>query len=400
MKKQFLWLALGASALTACTSTDVIEEGPQSNVIGFENVVKKSTRATDLTTTDFDKFLVYGYYTADGQENHPIWVFNGDEVKKTTTATTNEGGESVNVTTWTYTNTRYWNPGCTYYFYAYSCQDIPINQDLYGKVVFPVYSTPLDQLSSTLDDRGLKIENYICNAEHQHDLVTAYAEGQVGKRDTNTPVKFSFRHALCKVCFEFVNGLPTGPGYSIEVSDVKMSNFQDVASLNVRQNNGSSADYTVYPENDPRKNHIIWYGQGRVDNGTPVIELPNAKVNGEVTNTTESVFMIPARYDDANVAFEFRLIVKQGNDIFLDRKLKGTWKPKWEAGTAYKYLVTINGENAQLMPIVFEATQDLNEGGTWSGNTPADMTFSINDSSPEAPTPGADTPTDGDQTTD
>ncbi|MDE6403321.1 MAG: hypothetical protein K2K86_05905, partial [Muribaculaceae bacterium] len=60
MKKQFFWLALGVSTLCACTETDVIEESSvQSNAIGFENVIRKTTRAEvtgDLDQDGFDLF--------------------------------------------------------------------------------------------------------------------------------------------------------------------------------------------------------------------------------------------------------------------------------------------------------------------------------------------------------
>ncbi|MDE6308863.1 MAG: fimbrillin family protein, partial [Muribaculaceae bacterium] len=67
MKKHFFYLAAGAFALTACTSEDVIDDVQTTrNPIQFENVVNKMTRATDLNTSNFKQFNVFGFYTVPG----------------------------------------------------------------------------------------------------------------------------------------------------------------------------------------------------------------------------------------------------------------------------------------------------------------------------------------------
>ncbi|MDE5786893.1 MAG: fimbrillin family protein, partial [Duncaniella sp.] len=122
MKNQFFFLALGAVALTACTSEEVVDVSVQSNAIGFENAVMKQSRADaqvgDLTTDNLDKFMVYGYYTKEGQTANPIQVFGGDAVTK------QNGG-------WSYSGTRFWVPDATYSFFAYSCADVALDNN-YG----------------------------------------------------------------------------------------------------------------------------------------------------------------------------------------------------------------------------------------------------------------------------
>ena len=277
MKKTFLLACIGVSAITSCTSTDVVDESVQSNAISFENAIKKQTRAIsgDLTQTNFDLFSVYGYYTKTGLEAHPMQIFNGDLVNKTIT-----DGKVA----WTYNSVRYWVPDAKFNFYAYSCGDIALGEDK--------GSASMVLTGSSMDERALKINDYICDATHQHDLITAMAEGIIGQNSGNTPVKFVFKHALCKVSADFVNDFPAG--YDIYISDVKLTNFYDKANCAVRS--------TVTTDDDNRIVENVWSGQTRsADNKTIAMVL---KTDNKATSTTglgndaqkvetNSIFMIP-----------------------------------------------------------------------------------------------------------
>ncbi len=362
MKHQFLWLALGATALTACTSTDVVEEGPQSNAIGFENVINKSVRAGvvsgDLDGNNFDKFVVYGYYTKNGLEAHPIQVFDGVEVTKT--------GDGM----WTYQGTRYWNVESTYYFYAYSCADIALMTDESGK---RPYGNPfLNITGTTEEDRTLRITDYICNRDHQHDLICDAAEDIPSQPSGNGNVKFTFKHALCKVSAEFVNDLPDI--YDVYVSNVKLVNFYDKGNLNVTDNK------------------LEWSMPNRSET-TPDIAM-NINGDNKATSTlkkyeegasasrvkVDPVYMLPVSYDNANLRFEFTITVKEGDDIFLERNIKGSFMPSWSWGNQYKYLIHITGSTAQLEEIKFEAEHEVSpitDPDGWSGEVSTDMSFSM-----------------------
>lgn len=298
----------------------------------------------------------------------PVKLFDGDEVTK---STDEEGNDS-----WTYENTRYWMPDATYNFYAYSCADIALQSKDKGTPVFNVPATVTE--GSKLDARGLKINSYICDATHQHDLIVATAEQIRGYTSNNTKVKFSFKHALCKVSAEFINDFPQG--YTITVSNVKLRNFYNRANLNVR----SLKDQITIPENpsdaDMKKlQDGIWSGQARIavqDEDPSVEEMTELELTVN-NNVSDPVFMLPVYYDNANLQIEFTITVAQGNDIFLSRTLRGTWKPIWIPGRAYKYDIHINGENAQLEPIVFETSQDITGNESWGANITTDMTFGM-----------------------
>ncbi len=364
MKKQFYWLALGPLALTACTSDEVVDEGPQSNVIRFENIVNKSTRAEvtgDVDLENFDQFSVYAYYTLNGET---MGVFNGDIVSKK--LNTPEDG-SAPFTTWSYTDTRYWMPNANYNFYAYSCADIALAVDEEGNYLkgrpFFDYAAKDDDGPTQLNKRGLKIMDYLCNKDHQHDLICAYTEGVFGKTSGNTNVKFTFKHALCKVSAEFVNDFPKG--YEIEVSDVSLSNFYSTANYNIRLNE--------------------WTGQARNNTLTEAIDMI---LTGSTSATstlefgenatkvpTASVFMLPVYYDNANLNITFTLSVKQGNSELLKRTIQGSWKPVWAPGHAYKYAIHLTGDAVKLEPIVFEATQSLDDNSDWEDEQLTKITF-------------------------
>lgn len=105
MKKVIFMLAAGAIALSSCSETEVIEQGVQTNAIGFTNHVSKGSRA--ITDADFDHFIVYGSYTMPGSDK-PVDIFSG--------------GQDVNKVEgkWTYSPTRNWIVGATYTFAAYA----------------------------------------------------------------------------------------------------------------------------------------------------------------------------------------------------------------------------------------------------------------------------------------
>ena len=350
MKQILLSLACATMALTACTSQEVIDESiEQGNVIGFENAVDKSTRADDpsqgmvLSKSNFDNFYVFGYYTKDGMDNTAVQIFNTEEVKLV-------NGK------WQYTNPRYWNPGCTYFFYAYSCGDLKLSNS------WGTFS--MDMTGTTTEARALVINNYLCDYRHQHDLVYASNEGIVGKEKpqsgtANKPVTFTFKHLLSQISASFNSQFPAG--YQIRISNVKMANIMNVANYNPRAT-------------------VTWYNQQiqtLPNSQSPYIDLLIDKTNNKnVTETGKTAvstgigFTIPYNYADAastNVALTFDMDVLRDGKVVLQRNLRGNFNPNWESGKIYKYNIVIAGSDADLEAIAFETASDPITG--WeSGN--------------------------------
>lgn len=365
MKKIFLSFATGTLLLTACTSQEVIDESIQSNAIGFENVINKPTRADVtgdpnkvLTKSNFDEFYVYGYYTKPGLSLNAIQIFNQEKVQL-------ENGS------WTYTNPRYWNPGATYYFYAYSCGDLKLSNK------FGTFSMDISN-DKSIDERALMINGYVCDHTHQHDLVYAEKEGMVGKDKSanegeiaNNKVNFQFRHLLSKVDAEFKSDFPEG--YQIKVSNVQISNILNKASYN------------------PKATQKKWYGHLSIseeDGTNPYIGLyindkENIAENSKDTVRTGNGFAIPYDYNQqtgGNVTLTFSItVIRDGKEV-LQRRLRGNFNPTWTEGHAYTYSITITGTDASLEAIAFETATDPITGWT-NGGTSSITLETIPDSS-------------------
>ncbi len=356
MKKHLFFLAAGALALTACTSEDVVEVSrTQSNVIGFENVVNKSSRAVDgdLDNTTFDNFYVYGYYTKPGMAT-PIQIFNGVAVHKTM-----ESGSSK----WEYSGKRYWVPGCTYYFYAYSCADIALANGM-GSPAFSLF----DATNPNVDNRALTLTQYICDSNHQHDLVTAENESITALESGNRDVSLSFSHALCKAKAVFTTDFPDD--YKVYISNVYFSGFYNQADFNVGTGNWSG--FTSKGENTP---YVML--------NVPANSFVENKAGSEVT--TSEAFLIPKLYDTSkneNAQIHFTIAVMKDNETILERNIVGTWSPQWVKGNIYRYTIQISGSTAGIEPIVFAAEQSLSGNDSWDSSTQVNMVFGVDANGP------------------
>ncbi len=368
MKKTIFSLALGALALTACTSEEVLNEGVQSNAIGFESAIKKQTRADasvgsgaisgDLTLKNLDKFCVYGFYTRENQTANPIQVFGGDAVVKPA------GGK------WQYSSTRYWVPDATYSFFAYSCGDVALDNN-YGTV-------GLD-LNATGADRQLIISNYRADALHQHDLIYAQQKDikALPKTESNpTPnanVIFTFEHVLTKIDAIFTSDFSSD--YDIVIKDVKIINFRNVGSFAKTKGWGTTPE-RVFAKNE---NTISMQMAFNTADGAGVA---NSKQTPEQKPKTNAYYVLPYTYMTTDVQLTFTIELYKGpthtqENLVLSRNMEGHWAPNWEQGYYYTYNISLTGTVANLQPIVFEVAQSMNDWKVGS-STATDITFSAN----------------------
>lgn len=369
MKRRFFYLAAGALALAACTSEEVLNEGALSNAIGFENVVGKQSRASydgvDVSAENLMHFCVFGYYTNPNTPTQAVLVFNNELVSKTK----NDEGQY----TWKYNNTRYWVPNANYYFYAYSCGDVKLNSD-FG-------SFTMDTDAGLVNDRVLKINGYVCDATHQHDLLFASKEEVKPTTDAeginitgNTNVAFKFDHILSKIDTKFYSEF--APDYTVEITDIKVSNIRNTGDYDPkkgwqnqqRKSIGTQDPYVVIHGSTPlvaQKGGEIEYVNGTKETITALVP------------TSNFAFVLPHTYTGAEVTLSFEITVKKEGKVILSRILSGSWKPTWVQGNWYTYTIKITGDAANLTPIVFTTETDPITGWT-SGETPTDITFSAN----------------------
>ncbi|MDE7118459.1 MAG: fimbrillin family protein, partial [Bacteroidaceae bacterium] len=352
--------ALGALAFVGCTSEEIVNEGAQSNAIGFEGTIMKQSRADaisgDLTLANLDKFMVYGFYTRENQEANPIQVFSGDAVLKS-------------AGTWGYSGTRYWVPKATYSFFAYSCADIALDNN-YGSV-------GLD-LNATGGDRQLLISNFRCDRFHQHDLIYAQQKGIYAepKTDTNprpnADVSFTFEHILTKIDAVFTSEFDAD--YDVVIKDVKISNFRNVGSFSKTKGWGLTPDRDFKLESS-----ISMQMEFDTADGAGVA---NGSQKTEEKPKTKSYYVLPYSYERTDVQISFTIELYKGTahtpeNMILSRNMEGHWAPKWELGYYYTYNVSLTGTAADLQPIVFEVAQSMNDWKVGS-STATDISFSAN----------------------
>ena len=330
MKKSFLFLAVCAAALTACTSEEVIEEGVQSNAIGFQQIVGKESRA--LSNSSLNTFYVFGYYTKQNFTSSPITVFSGDQVKKTADG-------------WGYENTRYWVPDATYRFFAYSCENNAgaLDEDADNGTA-----------GMTFDEQGfatIGISDYICDNGHQHDLIFAKNDaGIVGKQTDNAKVALSFSHLLTRLKIKFESAFPAG--YDLKVSAVNISNIYTTADYSLTYSTSGASE--SWATKGTTTNNVLNVQPGTVM--TASAEIPatgDAEKVDAVPAVTADAYVIPHKYTNTNVQVSFKVeFVNEGVTV-MERVFTGTWKPIWEAGKAYLYTISISGEEASLEKIEF-----------------------------------------------
>lgn len=327
MKKIFLTLAIGALALSACTSTK--EEG--YNAITFQNVVGKNSRALD--GNNFGLFQVYGYYTKGNDLNTRFNIYTDTPVMKT-------GNE------WSTSISRYWVPDAVYSFYAFSCENSDID---------PQYGGPsVDKNDGTF---RINYTNHATNGK-SHDLVFASATDILGKLSGNAPVSLEFKHILSKVDMKFESEFPEG--YEVEVSNITIMNFQNTGTFTAYKKtvadgsvgSWSNVDYDAKQPNSFKLNTVG--ASTTTVGGTPVM-------------STEC-YMIPHDYDPINstdnpVKIQFSIKVTNpnlpsGQQVILSNVLAGTWHPTWRPGVYYTYIVRLSGSEAGLETIKFGVKMD------------------------------------------
>lgn len=328
----FTTLAVGAIALSACTS---VEE--ESNAITFKNVVGKNSRALD--SNNFGLFQIYGYYTKGADLNTRFNIYTDTPVTKTDDK-------------WVTAIERWWIPEAIYSFYAFSCENSDID---------PQYGGPsLDKNDGTF---RINYTNHATNGK-SHDLVFASATDIVGKLTGNAPVPLQFKHILSKIDIQFESQFPEG--YVVEISNISIQNFQNTGTFTAFKKtvsdgsigNWSNVDYDAKQPNNFKLNTV---GEA------------TTTVKGDPVISTEC-YMIPHEYDpvgskDNPVKIQFSIKVfnpslPDGQQVILSNVLSGTWHPVWRLGVYYTYIIRLSGSEAGMEPIKFDVSMtDWNKPG-------------------------------------
>lgn len=331
MKKVIFMLAAGAIGLSACSETEVINEGAQSNAIGFDTHVSKNSRA--VTNDNFASFQVYGSYIMPTSSAR-VQVFDGEQVTKSGT-------------TWSYSGTRYWINNATYKFAAYG-----VDENVLPGVAA---KGSLDTNSGELD-----IDNVVVDgaAGHQKDIVYAKSDEIVGKTTGNAVVSFAFKHILSRLDFTFKSGFPEG--YKAEISNVRLVNVRNTGRFLGKTLEWADVDRT---EDGKVADIILAYEDQEISSGATAQSI-----------TSAYAYVLPFEYTVKNVGIVFDIDVTdpQGNAVYGRQDLSAYWAPKWAKGNTYSYTIVINGEAAGLEPIEFTGSV-----ADWDTGTPSTPEFNI-----------------------
>lgn len=312
MKKLFIMgLAAMGLALTACNSDETVEMA-KGNAIGFKTFVNNSTRATDVTETNFTSFKVWGKMKKDNQTGTP---FDGVVVSKDA-----QKG-------WTYTTPVYWEKGYAYSFVALAQVDAftmtaPNAYQNYGSIAF---------------------NNYAKAGET--DLVYAAkdcGEVTVAANTCPEPVNLTFNHMLSRVRFQFKNAMDDGS--ILTVTDVKITNAYKSGTAELK------AEF----------NDLKWVPDEATDEATGELAFDNATTKQFAQNVscvTGHKYMIPATQ-----AYRVTFKVTRTHNGVTDEYTHTVDLPEtpMQPGKSYQFTATLTAQNINpgqvLCPIKFTAT--------------------------------------------
>ena len=304
--KKFLFLSIAATAMLAsCTKDEMVEVNPQ-NAIGFETFVNKSTRVTDVTTTNLEAFGVYGWRT---KETTTEQIFNAQAV------TANNG-------TCTYSPLQYWVGGYNYTFEAIAPQSgnngVTFNAAKGASTITFVSDSETDLIYAT----GSK------------DLTST-----TNLTETPEAVGLVFNHLLSRVKFSFVNGFPAESDVKLTVTDVKINDAGTTAICTPSTKTWKAAT-----------------ASGVVNFASTAV----ANIPGEQSAETEHKYLIPADIKNYTVYFTVKMTQGGVSDTFNHTVTLSTDELVLDAGKSYNLTATLDAQNinpnGDLFPIEFTAT--------------------------------------------
>lgn len=363
MAKRLMLIAVGVLALTACTSEDVLDDVAKTprNAIQFEYSVNKSSRAEELTTGNLNEFFVFGFFTPSNDPNHAHQVFYNTKVSR---------DEVTGAWSYDADSVRYWTNN-EYHFYAYSCGNVAkLNTD--PVTGFGTFTVDMDDNTSDgkpAAQRELVINEYRCDSKHQHDLIFAYANQTGVDGANNSPVSFNFNHILSKLQARFTTSF--SPEYTVVIKDVQIRNIYNRADFKwsvgwsdyKRDDSNGTGTPVVYLQ-DTNGNGYSQDEDGKPTGKDPELTVTNKKYDKQKEDGTtyqereyidsKYAFVIPNKYQSANVGLSFTIDLKYGDDYVIQNKqLSATLMPEWNKGCTYIYNIDINPDDLKMNTISF-----------------------------------------------
>ena len=318
--------------------------------ITFENFVGKSTKAVTENNLDALKEAGKGFYV------HGKYKRTDDTGNEETAF---DGGQQAHVTwsgnSWGYNPLTYWLEGHTYKFAAFA-PALSVNHsfDYVGNsltITDFVADGKTDLLVSATTQEGIKSDNYIAS---------------------NSPIQFTFRHALSKVKFTFKDGWRNR--VNMKIDNIYITSVETKGTLKT-PGNLVSADIPV----------TSWTGGNVLSN-----ENSYKDVTGNTLSTYGATYdyehcFIPQNLAEKGIKLHFTVTItndnNEGPDIGGEEGSKNTKKievelptttvNQWIPAYAYNYVIEISGDTFGLKPI--SVTIDEENGiAKWNDRTMSD----------------------------
>ena len=202
--KKILFAAVAALAITGCSQNEEIEKAAKSAEIGFNAIVKNTTRAAVTNIKNLGNFKVHSYITGT--------TFGGS----TELGTAYMNGvlfETEDNTTWTTSDTK------TYYWPSETTKSVQFFA--YPSTLISDFSIP-DTGTAGYPSFNYTVDN---EADEQGDLVVAYESNKTATSEGVNAGKLTlnFKHILSRINFAYIPG-NTNLTYTVtavKIADIK-----------------------------------------------------------------------------------------------------------------------------------------------------------------------------------
>ena len=300
MKRIYLFAAVTAIALAACTKTETtgVSEG---NLIKFDNAFVGNPTKAGLATDDQygtsnlpSHFFVYANTSSSDVvfENTKVYLSNNQ---------------------WVYDELKTWSQGSTYKFTAYSVSN--------GT------GLPAENGTVTYDyDKGkLTIAGYTSNDNYQQDLLLAASSQTL--TDSNEPVNFTFKHALAMVKFTFQSSL--GDKNPVKITDFTVSGMHTKGDVSVTTTG------------------IEWTNQSNEDPAVAFTDNTWTDITTTTPVPSDEFVVIPQ--STGTVTVNFKAQIGSASPVDLKAEINIDDVNGWESGKRYNYTATITGTDLNVI---------------------------------------------------
>lgn len=324
--KKILFAAVAALAITGCSHNEEIEKAAKTAEIGFNAIVKNTTRAAVTNMGNLGNFKVHSYITGT--------AFDGTTAELGTAYMNGVLFETIDNTTWTKatsdTKTYYWpsDASKSVQFFAYP-------STLISDFSIPAAGTP------GYPSFNYKVEDA---AASQKDLVVAYESNKTATSEgVNTgKLTLNFKHILSRINFAYI---PGNTNLTYTVTAVKIADIK-----------GGTAKYTFSASNGAWD---VTSGTSKeytytVTQSSNVVENKNYYILG---SEDASLMLFPQ--DVAKKVITVTYTSKDGDGVQVfsgDKTVTLPDNSEWEVGKNILYILTLpaGGTEMTVTPKVSE----------------------------------------------